>query len=579
MLKIISFALLGYFLFLLPDFQIIFAGIAVFMVGMTFMEDGFKQFSGGPLETILQLTTNNVPKSIFTGFALTSIMQSSSLVSVITISFLSAELIGLAQGIGIVFGSNIGTTTTAWIVSALGLKIKIAHYAMPMLIFGLVFKFMSSKNYQGFGNILLGLGFIFLGIDYMKEGFETMKAGIDLAKFSMDGFLGIIVYIAIGAIATVVIQSSSATMAIIIVALSDNQIDYINALALAIGSNIGTTITAIIGSLASNSNGKRLALAHVIFNLITAIFAVTFIYQLSDLVDLLSIFIGIGAEEYALKLTLFHTIFNILGVILVVPFIHVLVRFLKKRFAGEKTTKGKAKYLNISSVNNPTSLVVAMQKESERLYHNSLDIIAQGVSLQKADIFSDREIDNVILSSNEIMKIDVNYEYTNNIKKLYGEIIKFTSISSEELGQKEKNTIYELRVANREIVRAIKEIEKVQKNINFYFKSKNYVIKNEYNILRKKLVEILREVNKIELNHDNTELTVKKLDILKSSLEEIDIIKNGRLDKLIRFNEIDSKMATSLSNDSVYIHNVGKRVIDFAYALWINNNYLSELDN
>jgi len=164
------------------------------------------------------------------------------------------------------------------------------------------------------------LGFIFLGIAYMKDGFETLKEGLDLAEYAMEGYAGVAVYIVLGAIATVVIQSSSATMAIIITALATGQIDYINALSLAIGANIGTTVTAALGSLASNWNGKRLAVAHFIFNLITALFAVVFIYQLKDLVDWLAPYLAIPAGDDMMRLALFHTIFNVVGVLLVVPF-------------------------------------------------------------------------------------------------------------------------------------------------------------------------------------------------------------------------------------------------------------------
>jgi phosphate:Na+ symporter len=575
---LLGLGVLAYLLFAFPDLQVIVAGVAIFMVGMFFMEDGFKQFTGGPLESILQKTTNTVPKSIFSGFLTTSIIQSSSLMSVIAISFLSAELIGLAQGVGIIFGANIGTTTTAWIVSAFGLKIHISHYAMPMLIFGIILRFMKSKNLHGTGNILLGLGFIFLGIGYMKEGFETMKEGIDLAQFAMEGFKGVFVYILVGMVATIVIQSSSATMAIIIVALSSGQIEYVNALALAIGANIGTTVTAIIGALTSNANGKRLAVAHLIFNIITAAVATIFIYQLKDIVEVLSPMIGIGAEEYAMKLSLFHTIFNILGVALVSPFIHKLVKFLNTLFIQKSNDKGKPKFIYESSAGTSISALIAIQKESEHLYDNALEIISHGVSLHRTDIFSDKDVENVVLSS-DVMQIDIEKEYTNSVKRLYGEIIRFASFSSDDLSEKDSQKVYELKVANRGIVRAIKDIEKVQKNINQYFKSPNETIRDEYNTLRKKLIEVLRTVQNIRNDHADFTKSVTNLEILRDSLKEIDIIENGRIDKLIRENNLEPHMATSLINDSIYIYNVGQRVIDFTYALWIDDDILTEYED
>ena len=252
----LGFLLFAYIVIYYENFTVILSGIAIFLIGMFFMQDGFKLLSGGVLEKLLQKFTSNTFYAILTGFFSTSLVQSSSIISLVVISFLSVELLTLVQGIGILFGSNLGSTTTAWIVSSLGVNVKISVYAMPMILFGVILRFSKSNAYKGIGNVLLGLGFIFLGISYMKDGFDTLKDSLDLASYAMEGPLGIIVYIIIGAIATVIIQSSAATLAIIITALSAGSIIYINALALVIGANIGTTFTAILASLASNENGK-----------------------------------------------------------------------------------------------------------------------------------------------------------------------------------------------------------------------------------------------------------------------------------------------------------------------------------
>ncbi len=210
MLRIIFLLLISlataYLVFISSEFKVIAAGIAVFLVGMFFIEDGFKEFAGGILQHILEKSTNTLPKAILSGFFITAIVQSSSLVAVIAISFLSAEMIGLLQAIGIIFGSNIGTTATAWIIAGFGVKVKIAYYAMPMLIFGSMMRFFSAKPYRGFGDVLLGLGFVFLGISYMKEGFETLQYGLDLSQFAHDGIYGILIYAAVGTAATVILH-------------------------------------------------------------------------------------------------------------------------------------------------------------------------------------------------------------------------------------------------------------------------------------------------------------------------------------------------------------------------------------
>lgn len=238
--KILLPTILGILIFgfwVSPDFQEIAAGVAIFLFGMLMLEDGFKLFSGGFLERILDRATGSTLRSLSFGILTTTVMQSSSLVSVIAISFLSAGLITLTAGVGIIFGANIGTTTGAWLVAGFGLKVKIATYALPMLAISIVLVFQKSKYLRGAGFVLAGLGFLFLGIHYMKEGFEAFKDQFDLTRFAMTGFLGLIVYTLIGATATVVMQSSHATVVLIITALASGQITYENALALAIGAD------------------------------------------------------------------------------------------------------------------------------------------------------------------------------------------------------------------------------------------------------------------------------------------------------------------------------------------------------
>ena len=261
--------MLAYGFWASTSFKDIAAGVALFLFGMLCMEQGFKAYSGGALQRVLSASTDRLWKSMTFGIVSTTLMQSSSLVSVITISFLSAELIGLRQGIGIIFGANLGTTTGAWLVAGFGLKVKLSTYALPMLVFGVLLLMQASQKLKGFGWILVGIGFLFLGIHYMKEGFAAYSEQIDLTQYAMTGIAGLLVFTLIGSVATVVMQSSHATLTLIITALAVGQISYENALALAIGANIGTTITAILGALGANVAGKRLAGAHLIFNVVT----------------------------------------------------------------------------------------------------------------------------------------------------------------------------------------------------------------------------------------------------------------------------------------------------------------------
>ncbi len=559
------------------DARTIIAGIAIFLIGMHYMEDGFKLFSGGALEIVLEKFTRSTPKAIGTGFLATAVVQSSSLVSVIVISFLSAELIGLTQAVGIVFGSNIGTTTTAWLVSTLGLKIKIAHYALPMLIFGVTMQFSRHNSYKGFGSVLIGLGFIFLGIDYMKDGFETLKQGLDLAEYAMQGYLGIFVYIAFGAIATVVIQSSSATMAIIITALATGQIDYINALSLAIGANIGTTVTAALGALASNKNGKRLAVAHFIFNIITGLFAVVFIYQLKDLVDVLAPLLSIPADDDAMRLALFHTIFNVCGVVIVTPFIGKLVRYLETLFREEELWRGRAKYLTSEVMEIPATALAALRKETVHLYDKSLEAIVHAMNLHRSEIYSDSSVDEVVEQSTRPIEIDIDEVYQRELKTLYAEILEYGSMSQAYMDQEGNNEIYELKVTARKIIEMVKDVRELQKNLNYYSKSRNRQIIEQYNRLRAQLVTVLRKIQEVrEYEGDEAEI-LTQIEVQRASSSESEITLNHDVDALIREHKIDSGSASSLINDIGFTFSICKKLFSSAVTLWVKDDAIKEL--
>jgi len=570
--------MVAYLLFFNNDAKVIVAGISIFLIGMLYMEDGFKLFSGGKLETILEASTNNIIKAISTGFITTALVQSSSLISIIIISFLSVELISLKGAVGVIFGSNIGTTTTAWIISTFGIKINIIYYAMPILTFGVIFRFNKNKTYQGLGSILIGLGFVFLGISYMKDGFETLKNALDLAQFAIEGSMGIFIYILIGAFATVIIQSSSATMALIITALSANQIIYINALELAIGANIGTTVTAVIATIASSANGKRLAVAHFIFNIITAFIAIVFLYQLEDFVSFLSFKVGIADNNYAMQLALFHTVFNMIGLIVVTPFYNILVRYLGGLFIDEQEKDiSRAKYLDNVVIEVPEAAILALKKEIIHLYDNATEVLSHALSLHRHTFIGiGDEISTVVKSS--VKKIDVNVDdvYEKKIKSLYGDIIDYATVSEETMCIENKHKMYTLKIACRDIVEAIKEVKELQKNVNRFIRSTNVHIKDEYNYLRENIASTLDGIHALKKINDDFEV-LAKIEILKESLNNLDMVGNGRIDTLIRTHKIETKMATSLINDSTYAYNISKKLISAAAVLWINDTEIQDL--
>ena len=568
-------------LFFNPNFKTIAAGVAILLFGMIMLEEGFRVFTKGFLQKILQNATNKLYKSLSVGALVTALLQSSSLVSVITISFISAGLISLSGGIGLIFGANIGTTATAWLVAGFGLKIKIAELAMPMLIFGIIFSFQKKTSFKGIGNVLAGLGFFFLGIHYMKEGFDIFKQYIDLTNYAVPGFSGVILYAGIGIIITTILQSSSATLALILTALAAGQIEYENALALAIGANVGTTITSILGSISSNASGRRLAGAHFIFNIVTGVVALALFYPLVNMVNYLSDLFSIASTNYTLKLAIFHTIFNVLGIIIMIPFIKKLEIFLLW-FIKEIVDKDidEPKFLNVAVLEFPGTVITSLVKESKYLYKNAVfEIVAHALNIHRDDIKSDTKIKKVIQKSKEDMQIDVDNLYYKKVKTIYGEIINYATKaqSTLKLNENQNKKISNLKIANRKMVEIIRDVRELRKNVSIFTNSDNAYIKKEYNKFRKKVVKVLRVIYLFRTQDDKDSYYEKLLELKNEAKKGIHR-SNKSINKLIRENLITVNMASSLVNDNDNVNDMIKKLISVAELLYVEKESFLEND-
>ncbi|WP_274689414.1 Na/Pi cotransporter family protein [Spartinivicinus poritis] len=566
---------LCYSFWLSKDIQVIAAGLAIFLYGMISLEKGFNTFTGGLIEKILNVATDRPWKSFSFGVLATTLMQSSSLVSVLTISFLSSGLLGLRQGIGIIIGANLGTTTGAWLIAGLGLKVNISTYAMPMLVFGLLFLLQTSNYRKGTGYILLGIGFIFLGIHYIKEGFEAFREGIELTQYAVGGAKGLIIFTLVGVIATVIMQSSHATLLLIITALSSAQVNYENALAIAIGANIGTTITAILGAMGANVQGKRLALAHVIFNLLTGIVTLLLIKQVMYCTDLFANWLTISSDDYTLRLALFHTLFNLLGVLLLLPFVTVfakqLVKWLpeKASVAVDLTSKSalpvvRAYYLNPASVRYADSAISALRKESLGLFNSTFEVICYAIQITSTDIKSSQSLAKIIKRSPvRLQQWTVDHVYKHFLKGIYSDIIRFVGDSRRYMTTEQGNQAIALMLANRHLIDAVKDVKHLSKNLIIYGQSANKAVREEYDMLRLRVAEVLRLINQ-NFELEASRMFLSQSEMIKLEIEKQDIAYNGVLEELIRNEAIDPFIASSLLNDNSYVYDICRHLVEGA---------------
>lgn len=550
------------------DSSVIIGGIGVFFFGMIFLESGIKGFSGSGLENFLKRCTNTIPTAMLTGVISTAIVQSSTLISLIAISFIGAGLIKLGSAIAIIYGSNLGTTVASWLVAIFGLKLKIGSYALSLTAFAAIFNLSKSNALKSLAKVLLGIGLLLLAISFIQDGFEDVKKSIDLSKYAMSGFLGLIVFTIVGIIITIVVQSSLGTMVLVLSALSTGQISYENALAIAIGANIGTTLTAILSSFASNANGKRLAMAHLIFNMATASLALIFLPFISDFVDYLARLFGI--DDIILKLTLFHSVFNVLGIVVMTPFIPSLERVLTKRIPDRRASKASPKYINTSLCENPTPFLSALSLETKEMFKNSFYALARSLGLTRANIKSNDEI-RALLSKKTSTTINLQKYYKNELRPLMDAIYELSTIAQTNMQDDEIKEAYHLKIAVRSIAEMIKDAQELSKNIEKYAFSQNKDLAREYTSLKVSMASFIRQVQKIHAHPDDAMLIVKFVS-LEEKLSQEDLRISKAVDLLIRENKITPSMGTSLMNDSRYVLSIAKAMTKIVQTLYIYTN-------
>jgi len=356
-------------------FQIL-GALAFFIYGMKLMSEGIQRAAGSQMRNILRNMTKNRYLGVFTGFLITALVQSSSATTVMTVSFVNAGLLSLVESAGVMMGANIGTTITAWIVSLLGFKLNLATYSVPLFAFGVPMIFSNKGKFKHWGEFLIGFAILFLGLSYLKEFVPDLKQNSEilsfLSNFTQWGFLSRIFFVLVGTVITIVVQSSSAAMAITLTLCSQGILPFEVAAAMILGENIGTTITAEIASLVGNTNAKRSARIHSMFNIIGVMWMVILMpFILPVLSSFAQDWMGIAnpytsAEDMPITLAVFHTFFNLVNVLLLLAFVPWLVKLAIKT-VPQKDSGGMDTLKFINTTNRtPELATVELQKEIAR---------------------------------------------------------------------------------------------------------------------------------------------------------------------------------------------------------------------
>lgn len=475
------------------DFWMFAAGLGIFLFGMHHLENGLKGLTGKAFKKMLQRFTNRSWKGIITGTVVTAILQSSSMVTLLVLAFLGGGIIGLKNSLGVVLGANLGTTFTAWMVAALGFKMNIADFSYPFLAVGILsYLFFNSRPVlKSLGGFLVGFGLLFLGLDYMKDAIESVANQIDMGEIASYGLWAFLV---VGIVITALLQSSSALIVIILSALNAQLIDINQAVAMIIGANIGTTTTMIIGSFGGTSDKKRLALAHLIFNVVTGISIFFFIEELVDFTT--SVF---GIIDPLMELL--NTLINLVGILLFYPFLKPFTKFLQSLFVKD-LPQGETLFIKNIPVEVPDVAIKALDKELNQILLYTQDFILDCFQLETKNKSRESRWRKLFSSATNLNK---KYE---KIKRLEDELTAYyTRLQEKNLSIDEARQLTASMMGLRSIIYGAKDIKDIMHNIGFILETEDKlgleILKRINELVTHRLQEIYTFINEEDINSES----------------------------------------------------------------------------
>ena len=564
--------------------------LGLFLFGMKVMSDALLKLAGNKLRSILASMTSNRVFGVLTGFLITSVIQSSSATTLMVVSFSNAGLLTLTESISVIMGANIGTTITAWLITILGFKVSMSTIALPLIGFGFVFTFLKKKNAIHWGNFIIGFALLFIGLQFLKDAMPDIKSNPEILAFLSHytdlGYISILLFLLIGTILTVVIQSSSATMALTLIMTAEGWIPFELAAAMVLGENVGTTITANLAALVASYKAKRTARAHLVFNLIGVIWMLILFYPFLRFVDWLAKSFGsdspyVSAAAIPVAISLFHTAFNIINSFLLIWFVNPIAKIVE-RIVPEKIEPEKPvnepKYLNKSVLKYPEIAIAALIRESKYLYKNSIfEIVAHALNIHRKDIKSDEKLKHIVKKSNVLFELDIREQYVTKIKSIYGQIINYATKAQSQLDltENQNKQISQIKVANRKMVEIIRDVSELSRNITLYLNSDNKYIQKEYNKLRKRVAKVLRTIYLFRTEKEKGTY-YKTLLRLKEEARNNIHSENLDIDTLIRKDLITVDMASSLVNDHDNVNDMIKKLINVAELLYGDKDTLLE---
>lgn len=533
-------------------------GLALFLFGMQCIEGGLQNAAGGSLERLLEKSTETPFKGFLFGIGSTFLLQSTTLVSLLTIAFLSTGLITLSGGVSVILGTNLGATSGAWLLALAGQSISLSPAAIPMLVVGVLIGFLD-KRLKFFGQALIGISLIFLGIDSIKDGFDAFGS-IELKDIDAGAVTQVLLFTLLGFLLTCVLQSSHATLILILAALSAEQVTLTQGFAIALGSNLGSSFTtALVGMLSGDRNGQRLALAHMIYNWATALIALILWIPLTFSVSVIAKITGMSSP--LLQLALFHTLFNVLGISVFWgiqdKFVAKLKQFLPdkkpKKHLPEDAEAVTPLYLQNNMLKSSDTAIYAVSKEMQHLATLGLEVICHAIFVPNEELYHPSA---TLPAPKPPLKNNVRSLYEWQVKPLYSDILSFTSDIDVRNSRKLQKRLTNSHIVAFQVVEVVKQSKQLQNNMQQFLATPGTDIYQEYMTIRQNVFDMLLYFNQVrELPKRSEEMEQAVAEFVQYT-ETLAPPHLNVLDSL-REQKIDKMQASSLINDMNYRYRIG----------------------
>ena len=545
-------------------------GLAMFLFGMQLLEEGLRQLAGGRLERWLAHSTATPFRSLLFGIGGTMLLQSSTLVSLLTIAFISTGLIQLAGGIAIIFGANLGATSGIWLLALAGHDFSLSRFALPLLVFGVLAGFNGPAS-KAAGRVALGVAFIFLGIDQIKLGFAAF-GDFDMTRTQVGGAGGTLLFAAIGTVATLVLQSSHATLMLTLAALASGQLQTGQGFAIAIGANLGSSIsTAVVGMLGGNRGGQRLALAHVLFNGVSAFLALSLLPFLTWMAQGLAQFLGFG-DNALLRLALFHTMFNATGVVLFWPWQKQLAKGLERWLpdAGEPALltaqpigpeaapagRTRARHLTGRALESVDAATAAVALELRHLGRLCVEVICRALTLPPEQLAQAQPDEAVLDLHPDMGGEDADALYQQHVKGVYADLLSFMGKLELPLDEAHQRFWQHEQMVALLLVNAVKDAKHLQKNLRPRLAEGPSPVREAYLALRQHLFRLLHALYKLGTTPPDAEHRAIRLAELGKQADDFEASFRQRLFMMVRRGELDGMQTGSLMNDLGYAERI-----------------------